>query len=147
MRDTQRSLIADYREVYEEDGDEDQIFDAARLAAFLEARRPEGARLEESGTVVPGYTGSIEKVLNEALKTVGITTARLLDEALKGPTITRVLKEHASAIGESPSTLSHVIVCLVVVWTQNAEVLNKQFPELRFDSALATTLGFEIAAS
>jgi hypothetical protein len=70
-----------------------------------------------------------------------------LDEALNGAQTKRLLKEHASAIGESPPTLSHLIVCLIVIWTQNADVLNKQFPELRFDSELATTLGFEIAAS
>jgi ppGpp synthetase/RelA/SpoT-type nucleotidyltranferase len=145
MRATQDRLIADYRAIYDEGGDVDEPFDAARLTAFLDFRLPEGASLSSSSTVVSGYVGSIGKVINEALRTVGITTARLLDDALSGATTKKLLKEHASAIGESPPTLSHLIVCLVVVWTQNAEVLNKQFPELRFDPALANTLGFEIA--
>lgn len=147
MRDTRDNLIAGYRRVYEEGDDLDETFDAARLAAFLEARRPEGISLAHSDAVVPGYTGSIEKLLNEALETVGITSARLLDAALNGSSTEKVLKQHASAIGESPLTLSHLLVCLIVVWTQNADVLNKQFPELRFDSELATTLGFEIESS
>jgi ppGpp synthetase/RelA/SpoT-type nucleotidyltranferase len=145
MRATQERLIAKYRLVYQEGGDEDERFDAARLTACLDARRPEGASLTSSDAVVQGDIGSIGKVLNEALETVGINTARLLDEALSAAATKRVLKEHASAIGESPATLSHLIVGLVVVWTQNADVLNKQFPELRFDSALATTLDFEIS--
>jgi hypothetical protein len=36
-------------------------------------------------------------------------------------------------------------VCIVVIWSENAEVLEREFPELRFDSALAETLGFSIA--
>lgn len=146
MRGTQETLVAGYRDAYLEEKDEDETFDAARLTAFLEARLPDGRSLIESGAVVPGFTGSIGKLLNEALETVGITTGRLLDDALAGSATKRLLKKHAAAIGESPPTLSHLIVCLVVVWTQNADVLNKQFPELRFDAELASTLGFEIAS-
>ena len=145
MRGTRDTLIAGYRKAYEEDLDEDETFDAARLVAFLETRLPEGTSLTKSGAVVPSYIGSIEKLINDALETVGITTARLFDNALNDAQTKRKLKEHASVIGESPPTLSHLIVCLIVVWTQNTDVLSKQFPELRFDSQLGTTLGFEIA--
>lgn len=147
MRGTQTELIAAYRKSYLDRRDEDETFDVARLTAFLEARLPDGKSLTEAGAVAPGVTGSIGKLLNEALETVGITTARLFDDALVGAAAKRVLKKHASAIGESPPTLSHLIVCLVVIWIQNADVLNKQFPELRFDAELASTLGFELAVS
>jgi ppGpp synthetase/RelA/SpoT-type nucleotidyltranferase len=147
MRGTRDTLIAGYREAYTKGDDMEEVFDSARLVAFLDVRWPEGASLLEAGAVVPGLTGSIEKVINDALETVGVTTGKLLDDALNVPETKRLLKEHASAIGESPQTLSHLIVCLIVVWTQNADTLNKQFPELRFDSDLATTLGFEIGSA
>jgi hypothetical protein len=49
-------------------------------------------------------------------------------------------------VGATPETLSHLVVCLILVWFENCDVLNDQFPELRFDSDLADTLGFEVAS-
>jgi hypothetical protein len=56
-----------------------------------------------------------------------------------------LLKDHAARLGTTVEQLSHLIVCIVVIWSENAEVLEREFPELRFDSALAETLGFSIA--
>lgn len=144
MRGSRASLIDDYRSRYERGEDDDETFDAARLIGCLEAQRPEGASLRSAAPVLHGSAGHIEKVLNDALATVGLTTSRLLEAALVESGALELLKRHAASIGVTPATLSHLAVCLILIWFENKDVLNNQFPELRFDSDLAATLGFEV---
>jgi ppGpp synthetase/RelA/SpoT-type nucleotidyltranferase len=146
MRGSRTTLIDQYRAAYENDLEEDQPFDAARLIACLEALRPTGASLRSTAPVLPGSSGHVEKVINDALTTVGLSTRRLLESALRESGAKKLLKSHAASVGATPDTLSHLVVCLILIWFENHDVLNDQFPELRFDSDLADTLGFEVVS-
>ena len=83
--------------------------------------------------------------LTAAGATVGLSTRRLFEAALEESGAVKLLKSHAASIGATPETLSHLAICLILIWFENEDVLNNQFPELRFDSDLAETLGFEVA--
>jgi ppGpp synthetase/RelA/SpoT-type nucleotidyltranferase len=144
MRGSRTGLINDYRAAYERGEDESEPFDAARLIGCMEALRPAGASLRTAAPVLPGSAGHVEKVLNDAMTTVGLSTRRLLEAALGQSGAVKLLKSHASSIGTTPDTLSHLAICLILIWFENEDVLNNQFPELRFDSDLAETLGFEL---
>jgi len=146
MRGLRATLIDQYRAAYESGQDEDEPFDAARLIACLEALRPGGASLRTAAPVLPVSVGHVEKVVNDALTTVGLSTRRLLESALQESGAEKLLKSHAASVGATPATLSHLVVCLILVWFESCDVLNAQFPELRFDSDLADTLGFEVAS-
>jgi ppGpp synthetase/RelA/SpoT-type nucleotidyltranferase len=144
MRDTRARLIEEYVHHYRCDADADVDFDAARLIAYLECVRPEGTSILEASTVLPAVHGHIEKVLVDGLRTVGLTTARLMGKALEDKATQALIADHAALLGISAERVSHLAVGLIVIWTENPDVLNIQFPELRFDSDLADTLGFDV---
>ncbi len=146
MRGSRATLIDQYRAAYESGQDENEPFDAARLIACLEALRPTGASLRTAAPVLPSSASHVEKVVNDALATVGLSTRRLLESALQESGAKKLLKSHAASVDATPETLSHLVVCLILIWFENRHVLNDQFPELRFDSDLANTLGFEVAS-
>ncbi|HYP56416.1 MAG TPA: hypothetical protein VEQ41_08990 [Solirubrobacterales bacterium] len=144
LRDTRARLINDYVREYRAGEKTDTDFDAARLVAYLECTRPDGGSLQEASTVLPAAHGHIEKVLVDGLKTVGLTTARLMGKALEDPSNQALIADHAATLGISTDAVSHLAICLILIWTENPDVLNIQFPELRFDSDLADTLGFDV---
>ncbi|MBS1882327.1 MAG: hypothetical protein JSS97_05160 [Actinobacteria bacterium] len=146
MRGSRLDLIDGYRRAYENGEDDDEPLDAARLIACMETVRPEGASLLSPGPILPSAAGHIERVVNDALATVGLSTKRLLGAALEERSARTLMRRHAAKVGATPETLSHLAVCLILVWFENQDVLNSQFPELRFDSDLAETLGFEVSA-
>jgi hypothetical protein len=145
MRPIREELTDRYRDSYLVGDDSDVALDAARLTASMEALLPDGPSLRGPNSVQRQHGSSAQKLAAEGLATVGITTERQLREALEGPKVRRLLKDHAARLGTTVEQLSHLIVCIVVIWSENAEVLEREFPELRFDSALAETLGFSIA--
>jgi ppGpp synthetase/RelA/SpoT-type nucleotidyltranferase len=141
IRAAEDELVADYRLRYQDGEEIDGDFDAARLTACLEVLLPEGGNLRSATSAFHGLGVHIGKLLRDALATVGITTRGQLEKALMREDVVELLEEHASAIGVTVETLSHVVVCLVVVWSENREVLIHQFPELWFDPDLEETLG------
>lgn len=141
IRSQQDDLIERYRGQYEAGGDAAAEFDAARLTACLEVLLPAGTNLREATAPFGGTSVHLGKLLRDALAMVGISTRGQLEKALERREVTELLEEHASAIGATVDTLSHVVVCLVVVWSENQEVLAHQFPELWFDPDLEETLG------
>ncbi|HET7486026.1 MAG TPA: hypothetical protein VFJ64_11725 [Solirubrobacterales bacterium] len=144
IRESGQNLIDHYRSTYEADKDHDVSFDAARLVGCLESLLPEGAAFRGTVSPIGGTASHIEKLLRDALGMVGIRTRGQLEKALKGREVQRLLKKHAGAIGTTTQQLSHTVVCICLIWVENQEVLTKQFPELLFDSELATTLGFKL---
>jgi ppGpp synthetase/RelA/SpoT-type nucleotidyltranferase len=139
IRGEQQQLIDDYRAKYEADTDSSASFDAARLTACLEVIQPAGSTLRN--TTIAGQGIHIAKLLKDALAMVGITTRDQLETALGRGEVHELLEDHASALGVTTSDLSHAVLCLVVVWSENEDVLLHQFPELRFDPELEDTLG------
>jgi ppGpp synthetase/RelA/SpoT-type nucleotidyltranferase len=144
MRAAHDELVAGYRDRYERGKDEDVPLDSARLIAFLEYLRPEGVSLGEMGPRLPESAVPVERLVHDALATVGVETARQLGKAAGSATVKRTLRKHAAAIDETVETLSHLILCLIVVWTENPDALIKQYPELLFDSRLADTLDLDV---
>ncbi len=143
MRATHEELVDGYRGRYQRGEDEDVRLDSARLVACLECLQPEGISLREMGPRVPESAVPVERLIHDALAAVGIQTARQLRKAATSSTVRRALRKHAATIGETVETLSHLILALIVVWTESGDVLVKQYPELLFDSTLGGTLGFE----
>jgi ppGpp synthetase/RelA/SpoT-type nucleotidyltranferase len=145
MRPIREELTDSYRDTYLVGEDPDVRLDAARLTACMEAMLPEGRSMRGAAAVHEEYGSTAGKLAVEGLATVGVTTARQLREAQAGKKVRRLLKDHAAVLGTTVEQLSHLVVCIVVIWCENGEVLEREFPELRFDSALAETLGFEPA--
>jgi ppGpp synthetase/RelA/SpoT-type nucleotidyltranferase len=143
MRNARYELVDSYRSAYERGDGEDVTLDSARLIAFLECLRPDGASLREMGSILPESAVPVERLIHDALAAVGLQTARQLRKAVGSGPVKRALKKHAAAIGETVETLSHLILCLTVVWAENPDVLVKQYPELLFDTRLADTLDFD----
>jgi hypothetical protein len=139
IRAEQHRLIDDYRSAYASCADATETFDAARLTACLEVLQPDGATLRNS--TIAGYGVHIGKLLKDALAMVGITTRDQLEAAILHAHVQELLEDHASLLGVTVRELSHAVLCLVVVWSENHEVLLHQFPELRFDPELEDTLG------
>lgn len=144
LRASRDDLVDGHRRVYADGDDQTVTLDAARLAGCLQALRPDGPVLHESATALPSSRGGPEKLICDALAMVGIATASQLKEALDGKAAKDLLEEHAAALGTEPAALSHLVVCIVLIWAENSDVIGKQFPELRFDPDLAGTLGFDL---
>jgi GTP pyrophosphokinase len=143
IRTDEDGLIDEYRHGYLNGEGSDETFDVARLTGCMEVLRPEGGSLRNIVSPLAGPSVHIGKLLKDALAMVGITTRGQLEKALERKSVRELLKEHASAVGATVDTLSHLVVCLVVVWSENQEVLIHQFPELCFDLDLLDTLGID----
>lgn len=143
LRSARDHMVNAQLERYGDNEDGSASLDGARLIALLEYLLPTGASLRTTAVTSLARAARIEKLLVNALETVGVTTADQLRVALDSDTLGRSLEEHAALVGVTPENLSHLVVVISLLWHESHDVLNKQFPELRFDAQLATTLGFE----
>jgi ppGpp synthetase/RelA/SpoT-type nucleotidyltranferase len=145
LRSEQSLLVDQYVDRYRQAEDEDVELDALRLTALLKAVAPDGEALEDLQAVALGPSARLSKLLVEALAETGIRTGKAMRLAMEERDVSTALRRHASAVGVAVEQLSHAVLTLIVIWLESPDVLNKQFPELRFDADLARTLGFEVS--
>jgi len=145
LRKEQAHLIDQYVARYRRSEGDGEELDALRLAALLKAVAPDGEALEELQAVSLGPSARLSKLLVEALATTGIRTGAEMRLAMANRDVSAASRRHANAVGVAVEQLSHAVFTLIVLWVESPDVLNKQFPELRFDADLARTLGFEVS--
>jgi ppGpp synthetase/RelA/SpoT-type nucleotidyltranferase len=145
LRMEQRRLIDRYADRYRKDEDAAVKLDALRLTGLLRAVAPDGESLEDLQAVELGPSARLSKLLVEALGAAGIKTGEQMRLAMERRDVATTSRKHASALGVTVEQLSHAVLALIVIWVEAPDVLNKQFPELRFDADLARTLGFEVS--
>lgn len=145
LRTEQTRLVDQYVDRYQRSEDDDVALDALRLTALLRAIAPDGEALEDLQAVALGPSARLSKLLVEALAETGIRRGKAMRLAMEERDVSTASRRHASALGVAVEQLSHAVLTLIVIWVESPDVLNKQFPELRFDADLARTLGFEVS--
>lgn len=145
LRTEQAHLVDQYVDRYRRAEDDDVALDALRLTALLKAVAPDGEGLEDLQAVALGPSARLSKLLVEALADTGIRTGKAMRLAMEERDVSTASRRHASALGVAVEQLSHAVLTIIVIWVESPDVLNKQFPELRFDADLARTLGFEVS--
>ncbi|MEM7122339.1 MAG: hypothetical protein AAF563_13730 [Pseudomonadota bacterium] len=136
LRQERDDLIDGYRHAYTKHGDDRRAFDVARLLGYLEAARPKGLswrQAEEAGT--PFHAG-LDSSCVDALKAVGLGTARSLSDVFKSRRFRYAASSFAASQGIAPKSVSHVAAVVLALVVTDANVIRRHFPDVVFDSAI-----------
>ena len=134
LRGERDQLIKAYCDKYllgKEGGEE---FDVARLLGFLQATLPSG----QEGTIPLGTGFQVSCV--DALKEVGLGTAKSLRRIFRSRKFRYALTSFASEQGIAPDEVSHLAVVVIAVAIKNAFIVKRHFPEMIYDPAIANII-------
>lgn len=137
LRDERDLLINSYCERYLQNEDARKPFDVARLLGFLKAFRPEGQGWRSSTTEGVPFGVGLELSCVEALKAVGLGTSASLRVLIRSSRFRYAMGTFASSQGIAPVQVSHLATVVLAVAIKDVRRVQRHFPEIIFDPAIA----------
>lgn len=138
LRGVRDELTEKYRALYSQKKQLDDKLDALRLIAAFEAAYPEAEGWRRRGEVTIFPIGS-EVACLEALRDVGIETARQLLKKLKSRSVREAVGRFASLSGVAPVEVSHMARAVLLAGIANRDAI-RRYPELLEDGNIRTAL-------
>ena len=140
LRAERDTIINSLRDIYRRRRDLHVPLTAGRLIALLEARFPRNPGWRKAPASMRLLPAGIEHSCTEALRCVGLGTARSMLKAMATPRFRRVMRAFASRKGLGPDEVSHLALVVIALGIKKPEVLRLHFSEMLYDSALDEVL-------
>ncbi len=130
-------LIDNYHAEYAASRGFDQVFDVARLQAFLELSCPGGVSWRSAERNATPFAHGSAMASVEALLAADLHTARKLSAAIQTRRFRDALLRFAAIEGIAAEAASHLAVVVLAIAVTKPLLLEQQFPEIVFSPSVA----------
>ncbi len=137
LREQRSDLIESYRLRYQRNEDHQKPFDAARLLGFLEASRAEGRSWRQAAAAGAQFAEGLDVSCVDALKAVRLGTPASLRVLFRSSPFRYAVRSFAASQGIAPAEMSHLAIVVLAVAIANARMVQRHFPEVVYDPAIA----------
>lgn len=137
LTEVRDELVDQYKAAYAAGGDQERIFDVARLIAFMETAFPSSPSLRDNENRRTVLQSTQSGPLVSALVLARAHNARRLQPVFSGRRFRESVKQLAAETGSAPDQVSHRARVILATALLRPAVVKQQFPDLFSDPALS----------